>query len=454
MKKALSGCEKTTLPIMPATAHDLEQQLSSNHSNNQALQRILMRDPAAVIALYQRVEQSRPGASQSITDPAHALSLLGHGPFKELLWNLPRADHQLLDGTPQAGFAYSQAAHAAWFARALGQAIGLANTEELAVAALLQQPAVLALWSTDHESARRATNAMRSGVPFETAFSAELGESLKQANTRLADTWHLPRLAREAMSDWDPFSRTAQTVALADMLAQTSFAGWEPDGVNLHLEVLEEYLGQTHHAVAAWWHQRAVEAARELAQPGYPLAAFELLLIPGGEEEVEIPTLPTWDGKITKTSAQSPKRGLQETLGKLMRSTQKEAGIKRAVFGMLNKDRTEVKARLALGGNKQDPMRRFCVNLRQRNLFSLLLGKQQSVWLNPGNREKYTPLLKELPLDGGSTKGFFAMSIFVQDKALGLLYADGGELNEQNYKRFRKLCAEVARTLERTQEAA
>ena len=433
---------------MPITAHALREQLNSNSSNNLALQRILMRDPAATIAVYQRVEQVRPGTAKGIADPAHALSMIGHHGFEEILRTLPQNSRQDTgERRPHVGHAYSQAAHAAWFARALAKALGLENPEEIAAAALLQHPAILVLWLKDGESAARATNVTRCGVSFDVAFSAELGESLQQANRRLAEAWNLPRLAYEAMGDWNPFNQAAQTVALADMLTQTAFAGWPHDSSTLNAEILEEFLGQPQSAVSAWWRQGAAEAARDMAGHDYPLPAFELLLIPDGEQEVEVPPLHGLTQAATHGPAKPSKKDLQKLVGGLMRRVQKEIGLTRAVFGMPDADHTEMKARLALGGNKQDPMRRFTVNLKQRNLFSALLSKQQSVWLNPGNRAKYTPLLKGLPLDGGSTQGFFAMSIFIQGKPLGLLYADGGTLNEQHYRHFRKLCSEAAETL-------
>jgi len=433
---------------MPTTLHALKEQLASNNSNNLALQRILMRDPAATIALYDLVEQVRPGTAKDIADPAHALSLIGQQAFADMLGTLPTADrHDSGHSRPHIRSAYSQAAHTAWFARSLAKAQRLDKSEEIASAALLQHPAILLFWLQDNKSAARATNAVRCGVPFDVAFSAELGESLQQANRRLAEAWNLPQLACESMGNWNPFNRAAQTVALADMLTQTAFAGWPPESLKLNAEILEEFLGQSHDAVSAWWRQGAAEAAREMTKHDYPLPAFELLLIPGGEQEPEVPPLPAQGQQAAETSAKTPRKALQEFVSSLMRRVQKEVGITRAVFGMPNRERTEIKARLALGGNQQDPMRQFTINLRQRNLFSALLNKQQSVWLHPGNRSKYTALLKGLPLDGGSTQGFFAMSIFIQGKPLGLLYADGGTLDEKHYRHFRKLCSDAAQTL-------
>lgn len=444
MRQALAGFERSTLPIMPATARELRTRLASRNSNNQDLQQTLLRDPAATIALYRRVEQSRPGAARDITDPAHALSMIGREPFARMVHNLPEVSGKRIDNRLFPGFAYSQSAHAAWYAQALGKAVSLGGSNESSAAALLQNPAVLALWHKDHESAARATNAVRDGVPFDVAFAAELGEPLEQANKRLARAWHFPQLAREVMGDWDPFNRLAQSVRLADMMAQTSAAGWPDAETSLQAEILEEFLGVSHDAAASWWRQTATEAARQLAALDYPLPGYELAMLPEEESDIEVPELPRWNTQTESAKKPDP----QQILAGMMRRVQNETGIERAVFGMLNRDRSEIRARMALGGDKQDPVRKFRIPTASKSLFSLLVSKQQSIWLNPGNRAKYTPLLHDIPQDATSAKGFYAMSIFARNKPIGLLYVDGGELSEQGYKRFRQLCAEVAKLLD------
>jgi len=455
MKRALAEPATLTLPIMPATARALGRLLGHSHSNNQQLQQVLLHDPAATIALFRLIENIRPGAGANITDPAHALSLIGHGRFAQMLADLPVCDGARLDSPNSPRPGYSQAAHAACYARAIGERTATGGLDEIATAALLQNPAVLALWHRDAESATRANNAVRDGVPFDQAFSAELGEPLSRANQRLASAWHFPRLASDCMGNWDPLNRRAQSVMLGDVLAQASSAGWEEQSTLLNAEILEDILGIDSDAALAWWRQTAAAAARQLHALGYPTAAYQLVMLPGGEEPVEVPEL----GKKTATSPPTPPAAaaptdLQGAIAAVMRRMLGEAGVQRLVFAILNPDRTELRARLALGGDKQARIRRFRLATRQRNLFSLLLGKQQSIWINPDNRSKYAPYLKGLPLDQGAAGGFYAMSIFVRDKPVGLLYADGASLSQGGYRRFRQLCHETSQVLDGRRAAA
>lgn len=491
MRKALEGMENAVMPIMQSTARDLHDRLSQVSTNNLELQRILMRDPAATIALYRRLEKSRPGTAIDIAAPAHALSLVGYDAFTEMLDTLPQIEPPAPEKrqTSVVG-AYSQAAHAAWYARDLCSAVSIGGAEETALAALLQNPALIALWHKDPTSATRATNVVLDGVPFDMAFSAELGEPLSIANQRLAAAWHFPKLARDVMGDWDPFSRQAQVVRLADLMSQVSEAGWPRADTELQAEILEEFLGISHQAAQNWWRQSACEAARNLNDTGYPLPAFQLALISTEEEpepdpepepkpEQQAPpnkgpepqqVAPTQDlppetaeqsppdreaidqqpdqPVVKQATGQTPPTDLHGILSDIMRRMQLEAGTTRVVFAMLNRERTELRTRLALGCDRQAPIRVMRLDPRQRHLFGLLVGKQQSIWINPDNRLKYAPYLKQIPQDQASGAGFFAMSLFVRSKPLGLLYGDGGQLSKPGYQRFRQLCSEVVQLLE------
>ncbi|MCP5318975.1 MAG: HDOD domain-containing protein, partial [Chromatiaceae bacterium] len=213
---------------MRETAQELRRLLGLHSTRNQELQRVLLSDPAAAIAVFRRLEQARPGACEQVTDAAHAVSLIGLDPFRHLLDALPEIDPGRRDqaGGNPAG-AYSEAAHAAFYAGALSDHKGLVSNQEIPTAALLQNPAVLALWTADPEAALRAHNAVRDGVSAEIAFGAELGEPLEEANRRLATAWAFPQLAQQAMRDREFGSARPRMVRIADNLARTTSAGWQ-----------------------------------------------------------------------------------------------------------------------------------------------------------------------------------------------------------------------------------
>lgn len=443
----------TTLPIMRETAQELRRLLGLHSTRNQELQRVLLSDPAAAIAVFRRLEQARPGACEKVTDAAHAVSLIGMDPFRHLLDTLPEIDPgkrgQAGSGNPAS--AYSEAAHAAFYAGALSDHKGLGSKQEIPTAALLQNPAVLALWTADPEAALRAHNAVRDGVSAEIAFAAELGEPLDEANRRLATAWAFPQLAQQAMRDNELRNTRPQMVRIADNLARTTSAGWQREDTHAATGQLSDFLDLSRDQACAWLHQQATEAARSLSRYNYPLPGFALMFMPGeiDDDENDDHDIPLLGGRRPHEQPARATRApdLHTTMAGIMRRIRDESGAARIVFAMLNQDRSRLRTRLALGGGADDGLRSLDLDLSQKNLFTLLLGKTQSVWLHPGNAAKYQGHLPASLRPMLAPGGAYMMSLFIREKPLGLLYGDGGQLSEAGYRQFRTLCRDACDAL-------
>lgn len=443
MFQALSGLDQLTLPIMPHTAEALRRLLGRGNTLNQDYQAVMVRDPAAMIALYRRIGQANPNAADSITDASHAISLLGLENFRQLVEQLPVVATGQTPFTQTPALAYSEAAHAAFFARELHSTRWGDNGNDVPIAALLQHPAILALWVTDHESALRASNATRDGVSFDLAFSAELGRPLTQVERDLAESWSLPRLVRDTIGDSDNMLHHARSVRLAENMAQVAAAGWPAAQLALVYEQLGDYLKVESDAAASWWNQRAVDAARSLSGMGYPLAITEALYLPAEDRDEDIPLPRSW--RVRQKPDGTP--GLQSVLTDIMRRIQQDIGAKRVVFGMIDKQHTRLQARMAVGGSKEDPIRKYVLSLADQHLFSLLMKKPQAIWYNNGNSAKYRQLMPEQMKAVLSSDGFYAMSLFVKNRPIGMLYADGDLPGDDGYRLFRRLCNEAGAAL-------
>lgn len=454
MKRRNPRLAQTTLPIMRETANELRRLLALRSTRNRELQEVLLSDPAAAIAVFRELNHTRPGAGEQVTDAAHAVSMIGMDPFRRLVESLPEVASRSPDEPVSHGpaSAYSQAAHAAFYAAALSEYKGVQTTREIPTAALLQNPAILALWATEPESALRASNAVRDGVPPEVAYGAELGESLEDANRHLASTWALPRLARQAMGDWDDFNPRPHMVRLADGLAQSTAAGWQREDTETLTAALAEFLDLSRDQACAWLHGQAIDAARALSRFDYPLPGFELMFMPGEVEkdpDDDRDDIPLMGGQRPHEQPQKPAAApdLHGMMAEVMRRIRVQTGAARVVFAMLNKDRSRLRTRLALGGNADDGLRRLDLDLSQRNLFSALMGKPQSLWLNQRNARQYQGYLPVSLRQMLAPEGAYMMSLFVGNRPLGLMLGDGSGLSDQGYRHFRDLCHEATGTL-------
>ncbi len=138
---------------------------------------------------------------------------------------------------------------------------------------------------------------------------------------------------------------------------------------------------------------------------------------------------------------------LQQLLQRIMDELRDDLGMERAMFAMLTPDRKLLKARFVVGADADSPLRRFQVNLEQRNLFRLLLAKPQNLWLNAANRDKLLPLTPPPLQEILDMDGFFCASLFVNGRAFGVLYADGGQLDRNGFDHFKRLAQRLGNRL-------
>jgi HD-like signal output (HDOD) protein len=138
----------------------------------------------------------------------------------------------------------------------------------------------------------------------------------------------------------------------------------------------------------------------------------------------------------------------ESSLSKYMRKMRNDLGLKRVMFALISDNNQQAKVSEIMGADVDSGLNRFVVNIQEENLFKLLLSKQQGFWLKASNREKFLPMIPEELLDSIDQNGFFCMSLFARGKPVGLIYADGTYvLNEDSYADFKQLCAELCLAL-------
>ncbi|KPK38959.1 MAG: hypothetical protein AMJ69_07010 [Gammaproteobacteria bacterium SG8_47] len=126
-------------------------------------------------------------------------------------------------------------------------------------------------------------------------------------------------------------------------------------------------------------------------------------------------------------------------------------GLNRVVFAVLSSDRQSLTARSIVGAENDPVFNRFAMRLNPPNLFTRLLEKQQAIWVNDDTRAKVWPLLPVEFRKLIATNTFFAMSLFINDKPIGMFYADrhsdACQLDETSYNQFKQLVTLVSRSL-------
>ena len=216
-------------------------------------------------------------------------------------------------------------------------------------------------------------------------------------------------------------------------------------------------------------HQTAVAAARHWEWYGVTPAAAWLPMLPGAwEEEQAIPVAES-SGEEAESEASvclMPDRAglrsvmdeinahldgsldLNEMMSLILRGMHEGIGLNRILFMLLTRDHAHLKTKYAHGAPPGSPLQQLEVSLRIPNLFSRLLEKMQGVWFSAANAKTLAPLIPPEVHQVIGEGEFFAMSLFVHGKPVGMFYADRkhGEcsLDEHSYMEFKKLCVRAA----------
>ena len=126
-------------------------------------------------------------------------------------------------------------------------------------------------------------------------------------------------------------------------------------------------------------------------------------------------------------------------------------GLTRVAFTMLTPDRRMLKTRAVMSLDQDWAIRHLHIPLEPDNLFSHLMSRPQALWLSDDNVHKIWPHVPTDLVNVLHKDGFFAMSIYVKNRPVGLFYADRynheHRLNERCYENFKLLCRHASKAM-------
>lgn len=459
------------LPVLRRTAKELARLATQGEKASVAeIADAILLDPLATLKVLQVANSLRRGRFGSeITTIEHAVMMLGLPPFFARFGNLPVVEDRLGD-QPQALqrllSLLSRSHHAAVYAGDWAVWHKDMKAEEIYIAALLQGWIQTLLWLCAPDAAAECERrALHAAIPLEAAQAEVLGVAPHELQSALAQAWHLPELLLDLMGAVDPDMRTrAFGVNLAVSVARHSDQDWYGNELAADFESAGAFLHLPVDAASSMVHRSAVAAARHWEWYGVAPAAARLPMLPGRLPQAAAEAQPDGDdvclmpqhGKLERCMTEIAAHldatlNLHDMMALVLKGMHDGIGLNRVVFALLSADRSKVKAKYVLGAGAGSPLRNFEFGMNVPHLFARLMEKMQGVWLNGTNRAKFEPLIpaeiRALTGDGE----FFAMSVFVRDKAVGFFYADRGHgscaLDEHSYREFKQLCLRAAQGL-------
>ncbi|MBK1721322.1 HDOD domain-containing protein [Thiocystis violacea] len=289
-----------------------------------------------------------------------------------------------------------------------------------------------------------------------------LGMSLEALGYRLARRWGLPEMVRESMRARNARHLRALCVMLATQVARYAFTGWRhpmqhadlclvAQVLDLDLAALRERINR----VLAGFNTRASR---------YALEPLPMLPVMGcAEEAVGLESargsrfcLAPRADDYDRALAVLDDAGVTEPdilFRTLLDGLQRGLGLNRVVIALYDPKARCFVAEHLIGTDFEPRFNRFRLSLEASGLFGELIEAPGALWLNADNRAQLEPRIPEGIRELIGATGFFAASLWVGARALGLVYADRRSascaLDAGAYRRFLTLVVHARQALQR-----
>jgi len=512
----VNALEKVSLPAMAHTGAAVIKRLADENLSQAQLAEQLWLDPVLLVHTLRMANAQRSRHfGQDILDLAQAIGMLGILPVQRKIRATPvlgEASRSTVDRLYLSSIMRSL--HAATQARQMANYLKHPSPDDLFVAALLFGMPMWCLW-------RHASNEMRwvekliieERVPRIRAEQAVLGCRSDQIAMGLGKRWGLPKLVLDAFDskslpslavmaraersatharqlpekEKTQLKQPASIVSLANWIAYETDIDWYSQHTYRCSHVLATLLNLP--SEDAWQrlvrtalHASAIYQIPGVASPGAKLAQLPVRRSPKRtvklgqlhdlqdiKRSLETPQATAGqaapsrrsDGKLltgflSRIQTGERFKSPQELLRMTVQALQGGLGLRRAAAMLLNANRTQLQT-LDVMPTTETGLARLVLPLVPTNLFTHLMAKPASLWVNPRENAKYLAMLPaELVqlLDG---EEFFAMSLFMGDKPFALIFADAesgqAELSEGEYRLFKNLCSHAGKGLQSFQAA-
>lgn len=501
---AAISIEQLTAQPLPIFGHSARAFRKLHSASGPLFERygdIILKDPGLALHTLQQLHVATAKPLQTeISSMTQATMLLGMERAKKLPQGLPELENTLR-GRARTGFtrAACRAFHAAFQAWDWAHIKDEHTPEEILLATLLHDVAEMALWVVAPDKMHLMRKLIfKDRLHTDEAQYIALGESLEHFGRKITTRWHLPPLVHGALRPENAHNPRVRGVMLAVQLGRAAERGWHTEKMQSTLKLIAEHLGTSLDETINHVHKTAVRAARETTFYTTRPAAALLPLLPGGEEiliedefpETEIKTevrkapevvAPAKPKSVVRAAPEPGKKpapinpitppptevcltpqraifeqtlrklrtemgnlGLNDTMRAAVHGLHDGVGLNRVVFAMLTLDHKKLTPHYIIGADNDPHFSRFEIRLDKPHLFTWLLEKPVSLWINDDNRAKYWPLVPDDFKTLIKTNSFFAMSVHLRDKPIGLFYADRRStactLDNHAYQQFRQLC--------------
>lgn len=440
-----------TLPVLPNTLQALKTALEKPSFNYRQLDNILQFDPACMINLlaYANKEINKD-FEKEISQVEHAAMFLGMERLETFIGNI-KSLHSVKNKKVADKLARLQhrGVHAAYQAQNFAQLFNDTSIEEIYTSTLVSPLSELICWHLAPVMAQKVELLVYTkNINYEQAQSDIFGFSYHELAEALTHHWKIPHLflQRQEMQDLAVASKSVKCMYLAEKGSIIVEQGWYYDDMYEYISLCSENLHFSEERIAKEMHTTAVYMAYN-AEEFFQVQSTcsYLALLPGKVPYTQI--IPIEDKK--KTSVKEVKPEVQPQIKKVAPKQVKQPSINliqsvndfpglirmtmdalietkhfsRVGFMMLTKDKKHLQVRSVKGlSNKK--FTDTVLNMQPANLFSKLVVKPQTIFINQLNYHKFSPIINSAMQEMLEVQEFIAKSVHFNSKPIGLFYMD------------------------------
>ena len=439
------------MPVFSHTAHSIASASDGDETPIAALSQLILRDStmtARILRLANSVHFN-PGNNR-INTISRAIVLLGFNVVRNMALSIAILD-PLLKRIEREHVLEEMARsiHAAVQARNIAFQRRYNDPEAVFVAALLSRLGNMAFWCFPNGHASELDKAYHEWDTPAKAETAVLGFSLKQLSMSLNQEWNLSSILNEYFQGTNKENKVMLDLAYTDHLISAIEEGWGGASTKDCIKTISDHIGLSIEETTSLVKHGAHEAARTASEYGVetaskliPLPDIEGKSEPEPEDESTLQVRQQLQMDIIRelTAMLHEKAEINAILGTIMEGIYRALGMERAILAFVMPKTNSLTAKFSLGDEKEKFKKCFDFDLSKKNIFSTILKRSSSFWLNDDTRSSIQPLLTDDIKSCLDSIEFFAIPISVNGQGRGLIYADnrrsGRKLTREDFQTF------------------
>ncbi len=472
-----------SLPALRRTTTDLED-LYKSDDPFEHLSDVIHRDPGMachVLTCANSVQHQHFG--MPVTTIEHAAMMLGLDRIKSIPEKLAVIEPEKSDvGRRELLSTYSRSHHAATQAAAWARLRADMVPLEVFAATLLHNLGEMAIWAFQPDKAEEIDDLVH-GTGHQSRETAQLhvlGFTCNALSIELARLWKLPLLVHDSLNHENAEKPRIKIILLAHEIARNAEKNWYSDMMTSHINEASGLLHCSYTDMVNVIHQAALTAASASQTFGITPAAAHLVMTPpprtgmtknnsssSQKEEKNEKTLTSGAQRLymepqpqileqtinwfSKKHDSPP--GIPAIMKQAVQGIHKGIGLYRVVFATCTPDQKSLRARIVCSSDQSAEFEHFHMDLQPPHLFTQLMEKPTSIWVNDENRDRLKDLLPSSLLNALDADSFFARSVFSGNRPVGMLYCDchrdSSCLNEERYREFQHVCDFVTAAMDK-----